>query len=99
MALSRQVAVSAFYSYRRLDAAIADDGTITSLPETGLHRTQTEADRKWQAALQVAGGNVGYNRGNLKLGLTGLYYFYDRPYQPNLREYSKYNLRATDSTT
>ena len=94
VALSRQVAVSAFYSYRRLDAAIADDGTITSLPETGLHRTQTEADRKWQAALQVAGGNVGYNRGNLKLGLTGLYYFYDRPYQPNLREYSKYNLQG-----
>ena len=94
VALSRQVAVSAFYSYRRLDAAIADDGAITSLPETGLHRTQTEADRKWQAALQVAGGNVGYNRGNLKLGLTGLYYFYDRPYQPNLREYSKYNLQG-----
>lgn len=94
VALSRQIDISAFYSYRRLDAAIGDDGSITSLPETGLHRTQTEADRKRQAALQVAGGNVGYTNGNLKLGLTGIYYFYDRTYSPNLREYSKYNLQG-----
>lgn len=90
---AKQLEVSAFYSHRATDGKI-ENGVITSLPETGLHRTQTEAERKNTVALQLAGGNVAYRGRSLQVGLTGIYYFFDRPYEPNLREYAKYNLRG-----
>ena len=85
--------VSGFYSHRSYDG-IVTDSTITSIQKTGLHRTAREAGRKNVATSQLMGGNITYTRNNLKIGLTGVYYFFDRPYQPQLREYSKYNLRG-----
>ena len=87
--------VSAFYSHRSLDA-IATDESITSIQKTGLHRTQKEADRREVATMQLAGGNIEYSNNKLKIGVTGLYYFLDRPYEPQIREYSKYNIRGNN---
>lgn len=89
----RRLEVSAFYSHRAVDGKV-EDGVITSLPQTGLHRTQSEAERKQTVALQLAGGNVTYRGRSLQVGLTGIYYFFDRPYEPNLRTYAQYNLRG-----
>ena len=89
------VHASAFYSHRRLDGVV-EDGRIVSIYETGLHRTQAEADKAHAFAFQVAGGNLTYenNRRALRVGLTGVYYFFDRPYRPNLRPYARYNLQG-----
>ena len=89
------VHASAFYSRRRLDGVV-EDGRIVSIYETGLHRTQAEADKAHAFAFQVAGGNLTYenNRRALRVGLTGVYYFFDRPYRPNLRPYARYNLQG-----
>lgn len=91
------VVLSAFYSHRTLDSILADD-TITSIQKTGLHRTTREAERKNTSTLQVMGGNITWQKNNLKLGATGIYYFFDRPYYPSTlsREYAKYNLRGTN---
>lgn len=85
--------LSGFYSHRALDA-ILNDSIATSIQKTGLHRTQREADRREVFTMQLAGGNVEYAQNNLKVGVTGIYYFFDRPYHPQVREYSKYNLRG-----
>jgi hypothetical protein len=87
--------LSAFYSHRSLDG-ISTDERITSIHETGLHRTQKEADRKGVFTMQLAGGNVEYAKNRLKVGVTGIYYFFDRLYFPQIREYSKYNIRGND---
>lgn len=89
----RRWVFTGFYSYRMLDG-IATDSVITSIHKTGLHRTEKEAERKRVFSLQLAGGNVTYQKNRLKIGLTGIYYFFDRPYHPQVREYSKYNLRG-----
>lgn len=89
----RGLEVSAFYSHRTLDGRV-EDGTITSIDESGLHRTETEVEKRNVLALQLAGGNVAYRNRFLHVGLTGIYYFFDRPYRPNLREYAKYNLQG-----
>ncbi|WP_321334030.1 helix-hairpin-helix domain-containing protein [uncultured Bacteroides sp.] len=86
-------ALSAFYSHRSLDG-IATDSVITSINKTGLHRTQKEADRSHLFTTQLMGGNISYSKDNLKIGATGIYYFFDRPYEPQIREYSKYNIRG-----
>ncbi|MDR0744871.1 MAG: helix-hairpin-helix domain-containing protein [Mediterranea sp.] len=85
--------LSAFYSHRSLDG-ISTDESITSIHKTGLHRTRKEADRKEVFAMQLAGGNIEYAINRLKFGVTGIYYFFDRPYLPQVRDYSKYNIRG-----
>lgn len=89
----RRVEVSAFYSHRTLDGRV-EDGALVSIDESGLHRTQSEAEKRHTAALQMAGGNIAYRGNPFQVGLTGIYYFFDRPYEPRLREYAKYNLRG-----
>ena len=84
---------SAFYSHRRMDGVV-EDGAITSIYKTGLHRSESEAAKKHAFVMQVAGGNVSYENAHLKVGMTGVYYFFDRPYEPNLRKYARYNLRG-----
>lgn len=84
---------SAFYSHRRMDGVV-EDGAITSIYKTGLHRSESEAVKKHAFVMQVAGGNVSYENAHLKVGMTGIYYFFDRPYEPNLRKYARYNLRG-----
>lgn len=85
--------VSAFYSHRSLDGVVKGN-EITSIYKTGLHRTQKEADKANAFALQLMGGNISYVNNNLKVGLTGIYYFMNHSYQPVLRTYSRYNLRG-----
>ena len=84
---------SAFYSHRRMDGVV-EDGEITSIYKTGLHRTEGEVAKKHTFAMQATGGNVSYEGSHLKIGMTGVYYFFDRPYEPNLRKYARYNLRG-----
>lgn len=93
--LTKWLTLSAFYSHRSLDA-IATDQQITSIQKTGLHRTQKEADRREVATMQLAGGNIEYSANRLTVGLTGIYYFFDRPYEPQTlsRAYAKYNIHG-----
>lgn len=93
--LYKWLTLSAFYSHRSLDA-ITSDESITSIQKTGLHRTQKEADRRGVATMQLAGGNIEYTNKGLNVGLTGIYYFFDRPYESQTlsREYAKYNLHG-----
>lgn len=90
---ARRLEASAFYSHREMDGKV-EDGCITSIYKTGLHRTQAEADKRHTFTLQLAGGNLSYRGRSLQAGLTGIYYFFDRPYVPNLREYARYNLQG-----
>lgn len=85
--------ISGFYSHRSMDGVIKG-GEITSIYKTGLHRTQKEADKANVFSLQMAGGNITYDKNNLKVGITGIYYVFNHSYQPMLKTYSKYNLRG-----
>lgn len=85
--------VSPFYSHRTLDGVVKD-GQITSIYKSGLHRSESEAEKRRLFSLQLAGGNVSYRHRSLKVELTGIYYFFNHPYEPALREYAKYNLHG-----
>lgn len=91
--LNKSFVLSAFYSHRNMDGVVQND-EITSIYKSGLHRSQKEADKKNTFVSQMTGGNVTYTKNHLKLGLTGIYYFFNHPYEPALRPYSKYNLRG-----
>ena len=59
-----------------------------------MHSTEKEADKVNAFTLQLMGGNITYEKNNLKVGITGIYYFFNRSYQPVLRTYAKYNLQG-----
>lgn len=89
----KQWDVSAFYSHRALDGTM-EAGEIISIYKTGLHRSGKEADKRRLFTLQLAGGNTTYAGKNFKVGLTGIYYFFNHPYEPDLKKYARYNLRG-----
>lgn len=93
LALNKQFTLSAFYSHRSLDGAVENE-EITSIYKTGLHRSQKEAEKKDRFTLQLTGGNLTFRMNRLKLGITGIYYFMNRPYEPLLKTYAKYNLHG-----
>lgn len=86
---------SAFYSHRSMDGVV-EGGEITSIYKTGLHRTKKEADKVNAFTLQMTGANITYDKNNLKVGITGIYYFMNHSYQPELKTYSKYNLQGNN---
>ena len=93
VALTKRLSVSAFYSHRNMDG-IVTDGEITSVYKTGLHRSRKEADKKNLLTSQLTGGNVSYQQNHIRLGITGVYYVFNRLYEPELTGYSKYNIHG-----
>ena len=93
VALTKRLSVSAFYSHRSMDGVVTD-GEITSVYKTGLHRSRKEADKKNLLTSQLTGGNVSYQQNHIRLGITGVYYVFNRPYEPELTGYSKYNIHG-----
>ena len=93
VALTKRLSVSAFYSHRNMDGVVTD-GEITSVYKTGLHRSRKEADKKNLLTSQLTGGNVSYQQNHIRLGITGVYYVFNRPYEPELTGYSKCNIHG-----
>ncbi|GAB6395433.1 MAG: helix-hairpin-helix domain-containing protein [Bacteroidales bacterium] len=64
--------ISAFYSYRRLDATMKDSLTASTVQTTGLHRLQRERDKKAVLPMRAYGGNIRYATPNASFGLTAI---------------------------
>ena len=87
------VSVTSFYSNRRIDTNLTDNGQFTSYKTDGLHRTLLELEKKKNTREQVLGGNVNYRKHRFQLGVSGLYHKYNRMYVPTQQGYNLYNLR------
>lgn len=90
--VSRNMDITAFASYRKIDATLNKDGTIKTLLKTGYHRTESEMQRKHNASQTTTGGNIRWHSGGWHLGLTGVYTAYSDSLKPDKRQaYRKYN--------
>lgn len=92
VALSEEVAVSAFFSWRKIDATLTSDGEgIATLLQSGYHRTEREMQKKDNAAQTTAGGHVAWRRGGFHMGATGVWTRFDKPLKPNTAQgYRRY---------
>jgi len=91
--LTRSLQFSGFYSRRSMDG-IVKEGAITSIYKTGLHRTEKEENKRNVFILKLMGGNLSYYKKNLEWGITGIYYYFNHPYEPERRTYAKYDLHG-----
>lgn len=82
-----------FVSYRFLDAGIDETGSgrqISSLSQTGLHRTITELENKSSVSQTVYGANIQYSIKNIRLGATAYQTIYSLPVARGDAEYEAF---------
>lgn len=91
------VTATVFYSNKKIDANLSSAGDITSFKTDGYHRTLLEIEKKNNTREQVAGANVNYRKNRLQIGVSGVYYAFDRTYRPTLQNYNRYYLRDSAS--
>lgn len=95
--LSKRIDMTAFASYRRIDATLNDDGNIQTILETGYHRTEREMEKKRNASQTMAGANLQWADNGFHIGLTGLYTRFDKSLQPNTsQQYRLYYPQGND---
>ncbi len=76
----KNINFSAFYSSHKVDANLvefdtlgSENGYISSLQETGLHRTPRELERKKAISVSAFGGNLTYKHKRFNIGITSYY--------------------------
>lgn len=74
----KKLDITAFGSYKKIDASLEDSTTnnevyFTSLSESGLHRTTSEIGNKDALGEFIAGSNISYNGKAIKGGVTFSY--------------------------
>ena len=90
--------LTAFASYRALDATLNQDGTARTLLRDGYHRTQTELDKKHNTHETDFGGSIGYRKGTLHANLNVVYTHLNRQLVPQQVLYKRYAASGTDFT-
>lgn len=86
--------LTALLSYKANDAIINSDGEITSLANTGYHRTITEQSRKGNVHDLTTGGDVSYGTRLLSAGVSAAFTHYDKSLNPRETIYNKYAMRG-----
>ena len=102
-----KIDVTAFYSYKNIDAnvnltdSLSDDNevlAVTSIQQTGLHRTFNEIEDKGAIAQQNIGGHISYKTRKLNIGLTGINSDINTDFTPNLQTYSQFRNSENNQT-
>lgn len=81
--LSDAIRITPFFSYRKTDATLNIDGSISSLIYTGYHRTISELNKKNNTSLMAGGMNARWNHKDFSLGATAVFTHINRPLSPN----------------
>ena len=81
--LGRSLTATAFLSWRKMDATLNKDSTVSTILTTGYHRTETEMQKKHNLQAIKTGSSLRYQQRGLHLGLNALYTHLDRRLQPN----------------
>lgn len=93
----KQIDLSLFYSYRKMDAGI-DSLTFTSLKTDGLHRLQRDWEKRRTVSMRTYGGNLQYATPHVCFGITALSYsFGSLRMQPDPKPYNLYYFRGTQN--
>ncbi|MFM7021694.1 MAG: ComEA family DNA-binding protein [Flavobacteriales bacterium] len=78
--------VQPFLSYKKIDASL-NNGQITTLLNTGYHRTLSELGKKDNATEITFGSSLLYTRKNSSIAFNALLYKYNLPYIPDSTYY------------
>lgn len=81
--VARGLDVTAFASWRKIDATLgSDSSSIATILTSGYHRTESEMRRRRNAEATLLGGNINFFRNGFHIGATAYHAGYDKPLEP-----------------
>ncbi|MFN5736460.1 MAG: hypothetical protein ACK444_10490 [Flavobacteriales bacterium] len=86
-----------FSSRKNIDASSIADSTyddlvfISTLDLSGLHRTNREISTMNGLKENIVGANLNYRVGLMKLGFSGIYQGYDKPFLKDVKPYNQFD--------
>jgi len=92
-----------FYSNRNADANITstnssgDPTSVSSIQETGYHRTESEIADKGALNIQTAGLSASYTKNRFRAAINGGYQHFNLPLIPDSQLYNRYYFRGKDN--
>ncbi len=96
---------TAFFSHKGRDANVLlvdtleqEELTITSLQQTGMHRTPRELEGKNAVMETIYGGNISYRRNRLTVGLTAYAMELGADYQRRLSFYNQFDFQDNQNS-
>lgn len=96
--------ITGFYSGKTRDANVLEMDTltqetlaITSLQQTGLHRTPRELENKNSVSETYFGSNLTFRRSNYHVGVTGYYMELGAEFRRNLSFYNQFDLNSSSN--
>lgn len=98
---------TAFYSHNNQDANIsladstsesAEVLTVSSIQQSGLHRTFNEIEDKDAITQNQLGGHVSYKTRRLNIGVTGVHSKINSDFAPNIQTYSQFRNTENNQT-
>ncbi|MCB9360160.1 MAG: helix-hairpin-helix domain-containing protein [Flavobacteriales bacterium] len=102
-----KIEVTTFYSRNKVDANIDySDSTlvqdevlsVTSIQQTGFHRTINELEDKDAITKQTMGGHIAYVTRKLNIGFTGVFNEINAQFNPNLQVYNQFRNTKSEQT-
>ena len=97
VSIAKGLTATAFFSYRRQDATLKKDGTISAIVTSGYHRTKTEMEKKNNLKTTTLGGSVRYQDHGLHAALNAVGTHLNRRLSPNTSvAYRKYYPQGYD---
>lgn len=90
--------LTAFGSLTQPDAIVRGDSAITSLPTSGLHRTEREMKYRRSATRLTGGADITFRGEQVALGASFMATRLNKPLAPANRLYNRYALRGRSTT-
>lgn len=94
-----------FASIKKVDASVSSDTTlediefVSSINLTGFHRTNSEIAKRDALTEYIAGSNIRYRNRALQIGVAGIYWGYNKPYQKAVQPYNQFDFRGKEMMT
>ncbi|MDR0370657.1 MAG: helix-hairpin-helix domain-containing protein [Prevotellaceae bacterium] len=90
--------LTAFYSNKMIDGDTAD-GKFPSIYKTGLHRTESELNKKQTVNHQLAGGNLTFTQNKFQIGATLVHTRLNHRLTPDGSPYNRFYFSGNRQTT
>jgi hypothetical protein len=93
---------TAFASLRKLDAtfhsdtSLTNDDFISSILNSGYHRTLSEISKRNTISQTSFGGNISYRDTRLHVGLNGVAFKFSAPLVRDIQPYNQYAIQGSD---
>lgn len=93
-------ALTSFASIKKVDATVLSDSLyddlefISSINLSGLHRTNSELEKRDALTEYIYGSNLRYRMRSLQFGVAGVYQAYDKVFNKTIQPYSQFDFRG-----